>query len=167
MSRSNSHKQIYFNQSNKIRKSKRGGSGINSQGKVKPHKKKKNWMESYSSENKFFQRTKIHHESESCSVVSDSLWPHGLHSPWSSPGQNTGGVSLSLLQGIFPTQGSNPGLPHCRRILYQLSHQGSPKILEWGAYPFSSRSSWPRDQTGVSCIAGGFSPTELSGKPNI
>ena len=43
-----------------------------------------------------------------------------------SPGQNTGVGSLSLLQGIFPTQGSNPGLPHCRRILYQLSHQGSP-----------------------------------------
>ena len=61
-------------------------------------------------------------ESESHSVVSDSLQPHGLHSPWNSPGQNTGLGSLSFLQGIFPTQGSNPGLPHCRRILYQLSH---------------------------------------------
>ena len=50
--------------------------------------------------------------SESCSVVSDSLQPHGLYSPWNSPGQNTGVGSLSLLQGIFPTQGSNPGLPH-------------------------------------------------------
>ena len=58
------------------------------------------------------------------SVVSDSLWPHGLYSPWNSPGQNTGVGSLSLLQGIFPTQGSNPGLLHCRRILYQLSHKG-------------------------------------------
>ena len=64
--------------------------------------------------------------SEICSVVSDSLWPHGLYSPWNSPGQNTGVGSLSLLQGIFPTQGSNPGLPHCRRILYQINHQGSP-----------------------------------------
>ena len=63
-------------------------------------------------------------ESESHSVVSDSLLPHGLYSPWNSPGQNTGVGSLSLLQGIFPTQGSNLGLPHCRRILYQLSHQG-------------------------------------------
>ena len=45
--------------------------------------------------------------------------------------------SLPLLQGIFPTQGSNPGLPHCRRILHQLSHKGSPRILEWVAYPFS------------------------------
>ena len=61
-----------------------------------------------------------------------------------SPGQNTGVGNLSLLQGIFPTQGSNPGLPHCRYILYQLSHKGSPKILEWVAYAFSSRSSPPR-----------------------
>ena len=53
-------------------------------------------------------------ESESRSVVSDSLRPHGLYSPWNSPGQNTGVDSRSLLQGIFPTQGWNPGLPHCR-----------------------------------------------------
>ena len=81
-------------------------------------------------------------ESESCSVVSYSLWPHGLYSPWDSPGQNTGVGSLSLLQGTFPTQGSNPCLLHCGRILYQLSHKGSPRILEWAAYLFSSRSSW-------------------------
>ena len=49
---------------------------------------------------------------------------YGLYSPRNSPGQNTGVKSLSLLQGIFPTQGSNPGLPHCRQILYQLSHKG-------------------------------------------
>ena len=65
-------------------------------------------------------------------------------------------VSLSLLQGIFLTQGSNPGLPHCRKIFYQLSHQGSPRILEWGAYPFFSRSSQLRNQIRVSWIAGGF-----------
>ena len=65
-------------------------------------------------------------------------------SPWNSPGQNTGVGSLSLLQGIFPTQGLNPGLSHCRQILYQLRHEGSPRILEWVAYPFSIRSSWPR-----------------------
>ena len=64
--------------------------------------------------------------SESNSVVSNSLRPHGLYSPWNSPGQNTGVGSLSLLQGIFPTQGSNLGLLHCRQILHQLSHQGSP-----------------------------------------
>ena len=73
--------------------------------------------------------------------------------------------SLSLLQRIFSTQGSNPGFPHCRRILYQLSHKGSPRILEWVAYPFSSGSSWPRNWTRVSCITGDFLPTELSGKP--
>ena len=70
--------------------------------------------------------------------------------------KNAGVGSLSLLQGIFPTQGSNPGLPHCRQILYQMSHKGSPRILEWVVYPFSSRSSRPRNWTGVSCIADGF-----------
>ena len=94
--------------------------------------------------------------SEGRSVVSDSLQPRGLYSPWNSPGQSTGVGSLSLLQGIFPTQRLNPGFPHCRQILYHLSHQGSPKILEWAAYSFSSRSSWSRNHTGVSCIAGGF-----------
>ena len=94
--------------------------------------------------------------SESRSVMSDSLWPHGPYSPWNSPGQNTGVYSLSLLQGIFPTQGLNPGPLHCRWILYQLSHKGSPRILEWVVYPFSSGSSQPRNRTGVSCIAGGF-----------
>ena len=95
-------------------------------------------------------------ESESHSVVSDSLQLHGLYSPWNSPGQNTRVGSHSLLQGIFPTQGSNLGFLHCRRILYCLSHQGSPRILEWVAYPFSSGSSRPRNQTRVSCFAGGF-----------
>ena len=72
--------------------------------------------------------------------------------------------SLSLLQGIFPTQGSNPGLPHCWQILYQLSHKGSPRILEWIVYPFFSGSSQPRNQTGVSCIAGRFF-TNYQGSP--
>ena len=69
-------------------------------------------------------------ESESCSVMSNSLQPHGLYSPWNSLVQNTGVGSLSLLQRIFPTQRTNPGLLHCRWILYQLSHKGSPRILE-------------------------------------
>ena len=64
--------------------------------------------------------------SKSHSVVSDSLQPHVLYNQWNSPGQNTGVGSLSLLQGIFPTQESNRGLLHCRRILYQLSYEGSP-----------------------------------------
>ena len=64
--------------------------------------------------------------------------------------------SHSLLQGIFPTQGSNPGLPHCRRTLYQLSREKSPRILECVAYPFSRGSSRPKNRTGVSCIEGRF-----------
>ena len=83
-------------------------------------------------------------------------WPTLCDPYWNSPGQNTGVHSLSLLQGIFTTQGLNPGLPHCWRILYQLSQKGSPRILEWVAYPFSSRSSQPRNQTRVSCISSGF-----------
>ena len=55
------------------------------------------------------------------------MWPHGLYSPWDSPGQNTGVGSLCLLQGIFPTQEWNPCLLHCRWIFYQLSHKGSPR----------------------------------------
>ena len=80
-------------------------------------------------------------------VVSDSLWPHGLYSPWNSPGQNTRVGSLPLLQGIFPTQGLNSSLLHCRRSLYQLSYKGSPRILKWAAYPFASVSSQPRNWT--------------------
>ena len=66
--------------------------------------------------------------------MSNSLQPHGLYSSWNSPGQNIGVGSLSLLQWIFPSQGLNPGLPHCRKILYQLSHMntgvGSLSILQ-------------------------------------
>ena len=83
-------------------------------------------------------------ESESHSVMSNSLGPHGLYSPWNSLGQNTEVDSLSLLQGIFPIQGQNPGLLHCRQILYQLIHKGSQRILQRVAYPFSSRSFRPR-----------------------
>ena len=93
----------------------------------------------------------------SCLTLCDPMdfFTTSIH-PWHSPGQNTGVGSCSLLQGIFPNQGSNPGLPHCRQIVYQLNHQGSPGILEWVAYPFSRRSSQPRNQTGVSHIAGRF-----------
>ena len=77
------------------------------------------------------KRVKKESESESRSVVSDSLWPRGLYSPWNPPGQNTGVVSLSLLQGIFPTQGSDPDLLYCRRIPYELSYEGNPS-MKWG-----------------------------------
>ena len=72
----------------------------------------------------------------SCSVVSDSLWTHGLWlarvlCPWNSPGKNTGVGCCSLLQGIFPTQRLNPGLLHCRQLLYHLRHQGSSFCDHW------------------------------------
>ena len=53
-------------------------------------------------------------------------------------------VAVPFSRG-FSTQGLNPGLPHCRQILFHLSHQGSPRILEWVAYPFSSGSSQHRN----------------------
>ena len=80
------------------------------------------------------------HERESRSVVSDSLRPQGLHSPWNSPGQNTRVGSPSLLQGIFQTQKSNPDLLHCRQILCQLSHRGSPRV---GSLPIPSPVDLP------------------------
>ena len=106
-------------------------------------------------------------KSESSSIVSNSLQPHGLHSPWNSPGQNTRVGSLSLLQEIFPTQGWNPDLLHCKLILYQPSHQGSPRIVDWVTYPFSRGSSQPRNRTWVSCIVGRFFTTEPPGKPKV
>ena len=94
-----------------------------------------------------------------CSLPGSSV--HG-----DSSGQNSRMGCHALLQRIFPTQGSNTGLPHCRKILYHLSHLGSVRILEWVAYPFSRGSSWSRNQTKVSCIAGRSLPAQLPGKPN-
>ena len=79
--------------------------------------------------------------------------------------------SLSLFQGIFPSQGLNPGLLHCGQILYQLSHKGSPRILEWVAYPFSSGSPSSGDlpepgiEPGSPALQEDSLPTELSEKP--
>ena len=89
-------------------------------------------------------------------VISDSLWPHGLYKPWNSPGQNTGVGSLSLLQGDLPNPGIEPRSLPLQADSLPAEPQGKSRILEWVAYPFSSRSSWSRNQTGVSCIAGRF-----------
>ena len=89
-------------------------------------------------------------------ITHGDLKPHGLYSPWNSPGQNTEEGSLSLLQRIFPTQGSKPGLLHCRWFLNELNHKGSPIILEWVACPFSTGSSRLRNWTRASCIESGF-----------
>ena len=90
-------------------------------------------------------------EPRSPALQADSL-------PAEPPGKpkNTGVGSLPLLQGIFLTEESNQALPQCRQILYQLNHQGNPRILEWVAYLFSRGSSPPRNQTRLSHIAGGF-----------
>ena len=99
-----------------------------------------------------------------CDPMDCSLPGTSVHGD--SPGKNTGVGRHAFLQGIFPTQGSNPGLPHGKGILYHLSHQRSPRILEWVAYPFRG-SSRPRSQTGLFCIAGGFFTAEPSGKECI
>ena len=91
-------------------------------------------------------------------ILCDSMHcsPPGSSVHGDSPGKNTGVGCHALLQGIFPSQGSNPGLLHCRQILYHLSHQGSPRILQWVACPFFRGSGQPRNRIGVSCIAGIF-----------
>ena len=100
-------------------------------------------------------------ESESLSDMSNSFWPHELY----SPGQNTGLGSLTLLQGIFPTQGSNPGLPNLafepKSPAFQVDSlpnelQGKPKNTGVGNLSFLRGSSQPRNWTGVSCIEGIF-----------
>ena len=90
-------------------------------------------------------------DSESLSVVSNSLWPQGVYSPWNSPSQNTGVGSLSLLQRIFPTQGLNIGLPHRRQILLPAEPQGKPNSQVKGIRKversyFKSSSSEKRPQ---------------------
>ena len=77
------------------------------------------------------------------------------------------GYQYPLLQGIFPTQGSNPGLSHCREILYQLSHQGSPRILKWVAYPFSRGSPLLRIKLGSPSLQADSLPAKLPEKPYI
>ena len=89
-----------------------------------------------------------------CDTMGCSLPGSSVHG--GSPGNNTGLGCHVLLQGIFPTQGSNPGLSQCRRILYCLSHQRSPRIVEWVTYPFFRGSSPPRNWNRVFCIASGF-----------
>ena len=93
-----------------------------------------------------------------CPTVCDPMdcSPPGSSVHRDSPGQNTGIGCHALIQGIFPTQGLKPGLPHCRQILYHLSHQGSPRILQCIVYPFSRGTSQPRNWTRVSCVLGRF-----------
>ena len=99
--------------------------------------------------------------------MSYSLKLHGLYSPWNSPGQNTGVGRLSLLQGIFPTQELNEGLLYCRQILYQLSHKGRPRILEWVPFPSPGDLPNPGIKPGSPALQADSLLTELSGSPVI
>ena len=84
---------------------------------------------------------------------------------WATELKNTGAGSLSLLQGIFLNQGSDPGLLHCMQILYQLSHSGSPRRLEWVAIHSPADFPDPAIKLGSTRLQADSLPTELSGKP--
>ena len=105
-------------------------------------------------------------ESESRSVVSDSLRPHGL-SLWHSPVLNTGVGSLSLLQRIFLTQGSNPGLLHIKWILYQLNHREAQEYWNWQPIPSPVDLPNPGIKLRSPALQANSLPVELSGKPRF
>ena len=94
--------------------------------------------------------------------MSDSLQPLGLYSPWNSSGQHTGMGSLSLLQSIFPTQGSNPGLLHCRRVLYQLRHQIETKLNRWSVWVACKIWAW---EWPAPCVTVWWGGSEWWGAP--
>ena len=94
-----------------------------------------------------------------CSPMNCILPGSSVHGD--SPGKNTGVGCLALLQGIFPTQVLNPDLLHCRQILYHLSHEGSSKIWELVAYPFSRGSCQPGIEPGSPELQADFLPAEL------
>ena len=104
---------------------------------------------------------------QSCSTLCDPMECNlpGTSVHGDSSGKNTRMGCHALLQGIFPIQGSNPGIQHCRWILYHLSHEGSPRILEWAVYPFSRGSSPPRIKSGSPALQTDSLPSELQGKP--
>ena len=103
---------------------------------------------------------------QSCLTVRPrGLQPARLHGPWDSPGKNTGVDCHAFFQGIFPTLGSNPGLLHCRQVLYHLSHQESPRILEWVTYPSPRELPDPGVNPGSLVLQADSLPAELPGKP--
>ena len=91
--------------------------------------------------------------------------PPGSSVHGDSSGKNTGVGCHNLLQGIFPTQGSNPGLPYCQQILYHLSPLGSPRILEWVAYPSPEDLPDPGIEPGSLALQADSLLAELPGKP--
>ena len=103
---------------------------------------------------------------QSCLSLCDPMdcSPPGSSVYGDSPGKNTGVGCHALLQGIFPTQGLNPGLSHCKWILYRLSHQGSPRILEWVAIPSSGDLPNPGIKLGSPSLLADSLPVKLPGK---
>ena len=103
---------------------------------------------------------------QSCPILFNPMdySPPGFSVHGNSPGKNIGVGCHAFLQEIFPTQGFNPGLLHCKWVLYHLIHQGNPRILDWIPDPFSRVSSQPRNQTRVSYIAGRFSTKWATGE---
>ena len=102
---------------------------------------------------------------QSCLTLWDPLDSPGSSVHEDSPGKNIEVGCHVLLQGIFPTQVSNPGPLCCRGVLYHLRHQGSPRTLEWVAHPLSRGSSWPRNQLGSPALQAVSLSAELPGKP--
>ena len=106
---------------------------------------------------------------QSCLTLCDRMdcSPPGSSVHGDSLGKNTGVGCHSLLQQIFPSQGSNPGLAHCRRILYHVSNQGSPRILEWVAYPFSGVLPNPGIEAGSPAFQMDSLPLSHQGSPSV
>ena len=106
--------------------------------------------------------------SQLCLTLCDSrdCNPPGSSVHGDSPGKSTRVGCHALLQEVFPTLGLNPDLPHCRWILYCLSHQGSPRIREWVAYPFFRDLHDPGIEPGSLALQADSLPAELPGKPN-
>ena len=104
---------------------------------------------------------------QSCPILCDPMdcSPPGSSVHGDSLGKNIGMGCHAVLQGNFPTQGWNPGLPNCRRILYHLSHQGSPRILEWWPIPSPGDLPDPGIELGSPEFQAESLPAELLGKP--
>ena len=99
-----------------------------------------------------------------CNPIGCSLPGSSVHEDF--PGKNTGVDCHAPLQGIFPTQGSNPGLLHCRQILYHLSHQGSPRILEWVSLALL-QGNFPTQESNQGLLHCSSLPAELPGRPHL
>ena len=104
---------------------------------------------------------------QSCLTLCDPMGPSRLLCPWNSPVKNTGVGSHSLLKGIFSTQGSNPGLLHCRQILYQLSQREAQEY--WSGWAIPSPADLPNSgiEARSPTLQADSLPAEPKGSPRI